>query len=553
MAIARQSDSIWAEAAMGYGRQHSPAKDEDYYGLGDSARKHGEALGRKHADESIRHYNRDERGRFAPMSHHHTEHDYHAGKTKREHRDTFTDSYHKGFTSRVKEHEEAEKAKANKQSSFIIREALDVDKSGRLVMDDPERFRYKLEHGGSDEGYVEPDWLTQMGRGVPEREQWNARHPTERNPYRYDTDTLKNIANDPVFGLGLGMSEKAPFSRKDVGLAVGDMRKKENRGYVDLRPGELASRPIQVEDHLGNVHTFVHQITAPNLNRYEEETDPAAESPLDVLHSITPPKKVKAPRQRAKKTEDEFGEPVPQDEEEAPRPTKPVAEGPWVVSLHHHISRPDGTHEWLPSEVSEHVDPSKGTKGKTSNDLLKDIWGQLHANSDMVTMYGAGAQRVGDKHNTIQYEFPHPSGQVVYNAKLANGYNKFDGYYYDPDLPEKHREALPGGSQWIVTGKGLEREYPHDPKSPTKMVTIEGSDRPGPNTIAFRQDNLPGVIQHVWNGLGVRPDRPSWTQWQQHQIPNRGGLPASQMIRGQAAWVPENNIHRSAERLPIIW
>lgn len=538
---------------MGYGRQHSPARDEDHYGLGDSARKHGEALGRKHADESIRHYHRDERGRFAPMSHHHTEHDYHAGKTKREHRDTFTDSYHKGFTSRVKEHEEAEKAKANKQSSVMIREAISVDPTGKLVMDDPERFRYMLEHNGSDEGYEEPDWLTRMNGSAANREQWNARHPTEKNPYRYDTDTLKNIANDPVFGLNIGMSEKAPFSRRDVGLASGDMRTKENRGYAQLRPGELASKPIQYEDHLGNVHTFVHQVTAPNLNRYEEEADPAAENPLDVLHSITPPKKVRAPKQRAKKTEDEFGEPVQQDEEEVPKPTKPVAEGPWVVSLHHHISRPNGTHEWLPSEVSEHVDPSKGTRGKTSNDLLKDIWGQLHANSDMVTMYGAGAQRVGDKHNTIQYEFPHPSGQVVYNAKLANGYNKYDGYYYDPDLPERHQQALPGGSQWIVTGKGLERDYPHDPNSPTHMVTIEGSNSPGPNTIAFRQDNLPGVIQHVWNGLGVRPDRPAWASYEQHLMRNRGGKPATQMIKGQASWVPENNIHRSAERLPITF
>ena len=165
MTIARQSDSIWAQAAMGYGRQHSPAKDEDHYGLGDSARKHGEALGRKHADESIREYHRDERGRFAPMSHHHTEHDYHAGKTKREHRDTFTNSYHKGFTSRVKEHEEAEKAKANKQSSVMIREAIDLDPMGKLVMDDPGRFHYMMAHGGSDEGYVPPSWLDQMMNG----------------------------------------------------------------------------------------------------------------------------------------------------------------------------------------------------------------------------------------------------------------------------------------------------------------------------------------------------------------------------------------------------
>jgi hypothetical protein len=501
MAIARQSDTIWAEAAMGYGRQHSPAQDEDHHGLGSAARSYGESMGRKHAGESIDHYHRDEKGRFAPMAHHDSEHEHAAGKIKREHRDSFHESYHKGFHSKIKEHEKAEKDKANKTSMVV--EAIHVDPlTGALHMEDPERFRYSLEHG-SDEGYVEPSWLDKMHARSPQREVWKARQPTDKDPYRYDTDTLLNIANDPHFGLSLGMSNKAPFSRADVGLATGDGRRKENKGRATLRPGELASAPVRVEDHLGNTHTFVHQVTAPNLN----------------LHN----------------------------------PDEPEAGGPWVVSLHHHISRPDGTHEWLPSEVSHHQ-PGQGNRA--SDDLHRDIWGQLHANSDMVSMYGAGAQRVGDKNTSIEYEFPHPKGDVVYRAKMANGWNKHDGYYYDPSLPERHKEALPRGPQWIVTGKGLERQHAHDPSSDTRMVTIEGRDSPGPGTIAFDKEDLPGVIQHVWNGLGVRPDRPSWAQWQQHQMPNRGGKPSAQMIRGHAAvrsWLPEHNIIRSAERLPVNW
>ncbi len=492
---------------MGYGHSHNPARDEDHHKAGSAARSHGESLGRKHAGESIREYHRDERGRFAPMPHHHREHDEAAGKISRQHRDGFVDAYHQGFHKRIKEHEKEEKDKAERghKHSSMSHEAVHVDPyTGELVMDDPGRFHYQLGHGGSDEGYVPPTWLEQMQADSPKREQWKARQPTDRDPYRYDVDTLKNVANDPHFGLGLGMSDKAPFSRADVGLASGDLRKKENRGRATLRPGELASEPIQVEDHMGNVHTFVHQVTAPNLNPHNSED--------------------------------------------------PDRGGSWVVSLHHHVKRPDGSAEWLPSEVTHHVGKMAGVRGKPSDDLHRDIWGQLHANSDMVTMFGAGAQRVGDKHTTIEYEFPHPKGDVVYRAKLANAHNKWDGYYFDPTLSEKHHERLPGGSQWIVTGKGLEREYPHDPKSDTRMVTIEGSDSPGPGTISFNQEDLPGLIQHVWNGLGVRPDRPSWTQWQQHQLPNRGGKPATQMIRGQASvrpWTPEFNIHRSQERLPV--
>ena len=505
MAISRQSDSIWATGAMGYGHQHSPARDDDHHGLGSSARDYGEALGRKHAGESIREYHRDEKGRFAPMSHHEREHDHAASKVKREHRDGFHESYHHGFHEKVREHEKAEKEKANKTSAVLVREAIQVDPhTGEMLMDDPERFRHQLANGGSDEGYNPPTWLEQMQAKTPQRNPWKARQPTDADPHRYETDTLKNIANDPHFGLGLGMSSKAPFSRSDVGLASGDLRRKENRGRAALRPGELASNPIQVEDHLGNTHTFVHQVTAPSLN------------PLD---------------------EDD-----------------PERGGAWVVSLHHHINRPDGTHEWLPSEVSEHVPASVAARGRPSDHLMRDIWGQLHANSDMVTMYGAGAQRVGDKNSSIEYEFPHPAGDVVYRAKLANGWNKNDGYYYDPLMPERHQERIAVKPQWIVTGRGAEREHPHDPRSSTRMVTIEGSDRPGPGTISFDKEDLPGVIQHVWNGLGVNPDRPSWARWQQHQLPNRGGKPATQMIRSHSSvrpWVPANNIHRSRERLPI--
>lgn len=501
MAISRQSDNIWAMGAMGYGHSHSPARDDDHYKVGTGAHDYGHAMGRKHAQESIDHYNRDERGRFAPMPHHESESEHAAGKISREHRDKFHEGYHKGFTSRIKEHEKEEKDKAEaggkKISSAIFREAVKVDPvTGTVAMDDPGRFHYKLTHGGSDKGYVPPSWLDKM-TGESGKE-WKARNPTESNPYRYHTDTLKNIANDERFGLGLGMSEKAPFSPKDVGLDVGDGR--SNRKRADLRPGELASKPIQVTDHLGNTHTFVHQITAPNLN-----TDPE----------------------------------------------NPEGSGPWVVSLHHHISRPDGTAEWLPSEVTEHTDSPRGK----SDDLHRDIWGQLHANSDMVTMYGAGAQRVGDKNRSIEYEFPHPQGDVVYRAKLANGWNKHDGYYYDPLLPEKHRERIAPRPQWIVTGKALEREHAHDPKSRTRLVTIEGSEDPRyGDTISYDKDDLPGVIQHVWNGLGVRPDAPAWRRWPQHSIPNTGGLPPSTMIRGHSSvrpWAPEYNIHRSHERLPI--
>lgn len=508
MAISRQSDSIWAVGAMGYGHQHSPAKDDDHHGAGTAARAYGEALGRKHAHESIDHYHRDEKGRFAPMPHHEKEREHEAGKLKREHRDGFHESYHHGFHSKIKEHEKEEKAKANKTSA-LMREAVNVDPhTGEVMMDDPGRFHYQLTHGGSDEGYVPPTWLETMFAGAPNKDPWKARQPTDEDPYRYDTDTLKNIANDSHFGLGLGMSNKAPFSRADVGLASGDLRRKENRSYATLRPGELASKPIQVEDHMGNTHTFVHQITAPNLNPFDQD--------------------------------------------------KSERGGSWVVSLHHHIQRPDGTAEWLPSEVTSHVPTAHAAQGRASDDLNRDIWGQLHANSDMVTMFGAGAQRVGDKHTTIEYEFPHPKGDVVYRAKLANGWNQHDGYYYDPLLPERDRERKPlgGRSKWIVTGRGMDRIHPHDPKSETRMVTLEGSDTPGPFTVSFEKDDLPGLIQHIWTGLGVRPDRPSWTQWQQHRLPNRGGKPASQMIRGHAAvrpWSPEHNIHRSAERLPALW
>lgn len=504
MAISRQSDSIWAVAAMGYGHSHNPARDEDHYGLGSAAREHGESMGRKHAHESIDQYHRDERGRFAPMGHHEKEHEHAVGKIKREHRDEFHEGYHRGFHGKIKEHELDEKRKAEegqrKKSSVLIREAITVNPvTGEVEMEDPGRFHHMLSHGGSDKGYVAPTWLERMQSEAPKGAQWQARPPTDVNPYRYDTDTLKNVANDPHLGLNLGMSEKAPFSRSDVGLASGDLRRKENRGRAALRNGELASKPIQVTDHMGNTHTFVHQITAPSLNPHD--------------------------------------------------PEKPEKGGSWVVSLHHHISRPDGSAEWLPSEVTEHVGPSHAVKGKPSDDLYRDVYGQLHANSDMVSMYGAGAQRVGDKNTSIEYEFKHPSGEVVYRAKLANGWNKHDGYYYDPLMHEKDQERIPGGAQWNVTGRGLEREHPHDPRSRTRMSLIEGSDQPdSEHSIMFDKDDLPGVIQHVHNGFRGT-GRPSWVSYPQHQMGNTEGKPPESMVR--RSWAPEHNIHRSAERIPL--
>jgi len=501
MGIARQSDSIWAIAAMGYGEHHSPARDEDRYGVGKGAHDYGESMGRQHAGEAIDHYHRDEKGRFAPTEHHEHEHEKAAGKISREHRDRFHEGYHKGFHSKIKEHEAAEKEKANKTSAFI-REAIKVDPvTNKVMLDDPGRFHYQLSHGGSDAGYEPPSWLdTMMGEG---HDTWNARHPTEKNPHRPELDTIKNLANDGQFGLNLGMSEKAPFSPSDVGLDAGS--KKNNRTYSPMRLGELASRPIQVTDHMGNTHTFVHHITAPNLNPHD--------------------------------------------------PEDPEGGGSWMVSLHHHISRPDGSAEWLPSEVTEHVG-TRSARGKVSDQLQRDLWGQLHANSDMVAMYGAGAQRTGNKHSEIQYDFPHPQGDVVYRAKLANGWNKHDGYYYDPSLPEKHQERIAPNPQWIVTGRGLVREHAHDPKSPTRMTTIEGSDDPRyGDTISFDHEDIPGVIDHVWRGLGSNSGRPDWTRYPQHQMNNTGGKPPEQMIRGHASvlWAPENNIHRSAERLPVTW
>lgn len=497
MAISRQSDSIWAESAMGYGHSHNPARDEDHHKVGQGAHAHGESMGRKHADE-VHHYDhRDAKGRFAPMSHHETEKEHEGDKfERREHRDAFHEGYHTGFHGRVREHERNDKAKANKHS-FVIEAATSVDQI------DPGRLHYMLGNGMSDEGYEEPSWLTKMQEQSPKGDKWEARNPTEKNPHRYDTDTLKNIANDPNLGLGLGMSEKAPFSPQDVGASGG--RKSELTKRAPLRPGELASNPIQVTDHLGNVHTFVHHVTAPSLNPNN--------------------------------------------------PDDPSAGGKWVVSLHHHINRPDGTAEWLPSEVTHHVPGMSAVRGKASDDVLRDIWGQLHANSDMVTMYGAGAQRVGDKDKTIEYEFRHPAGDVHYRAKLANGYNKKHGFYYDPLLPENHREALPGGPQWNVTGHALMRQYPHDPNSPTYMGLADGSDIPDSrNSVTFKKEDLPGVIQHVWNGLGVSQDNPAWRQYPQHHLPNTGGLPSEDLIRRKSAlipWVPEFNIHRSQERLPL--
>lgn len=500
MAITRQSDSIWVEAAMGYGHSNSPARDDDHYGLHGAAHAHGESMGRVHAGEAIDSYHRDAKGRFAPTGHHESEKGHAEGKLPREHRDSFKEGYHKGFEGKVREHEKAEKEKANKTSAFIHEAEMSVDPvSGRLRMDEPGLFHYRLGHGGSAEGYTPPSWLSTMGADVPLNE---ARNPTPKDPHRYDTDTLQNIANHPNFGLNIGLSNKAPFSPESVGLDAGDKRR--NRKFATLRPGELASRPIQVADHEGNVHTFVHQITAPNLNPHDSDN--------------------------------------------------PDGGGSWVVSLHHHISRPDGSAEWLPSEVTEHTDAAHSSRGKASDDLFKDIWGQLHANSDMVTMYGAGAQRTGDKNKSIQYEFRHPAGDVVYKSKLANGWNKHDGYYYDPLMPKKHPERIAEQPQWIVTGHALERQYPHDPKSPTHMALIEGSDRPNDQTIQFDKDDLPGVIQHIRSGLGVRPDSHSYRQFPQNAIPNTGGNPAGEMIKGHASvrpWVPENNIHRSAERLPI--
>jgi hypothetical protein len=458
-------------------------------------------MGRQHAHESIDQYHRDEKGRFAPMAHHDSEHEHAAGKNKREHRDEFHEGYHRGFHGKIKEHEFEEKRKAEEghKKSSVVKEAIKVNPvTGEVEMDDPGRFHHMLTNGGSDKGYVAPSWLDKMQAEAPKGESWQARQPTESNPHRYDTDTLKNVANDPHLGLNLGMSEKAPFSRADVGLASGDLRRKENKGRAALRPGELASKPIQVTDYMGNTHTFVHQITAPNLNPHPDDPD----------------------------------------------------NGSWVVSLHHHVSRPDGSAEWLPSEVTEHVGSGNAVKGRASDDLYRDIYGRLHANSDMVSMYGAGAQRIGDK-DQYEYEFKHPSGEVVYRAKLANGYNKYDGYYYDPLMHEKDRERLPGGAQWNVTGRGLEREHPHDPQSRTRMSLIEGSDHPGiGQSIMFGKDDLPGVIQHVHDGF-KGTGRPSWVSYPQHQLPNTEGKPPENMTRRGSVWKPEYNIHRSAERLPI--
>ena len=338
MAIARQSDNIWV---VGYGHSHSPARDEDHYSVGHAAREHGEAMGRQHAGQSIEHYNRDEKGRFAPMSHHEGEHEHAAGKLKREHRDEFHEGYHRGFHGKIKEHELDEKKKAEegqKHSAVITREAIKVNPAtGEVEMDDPGRFHHMLTHGGSDKGYVPPSWLDKMQAEAPNKEPWQARPPTDKHPYRYDVDTLKNVANDEHFGLNLDMSEKAPFAPKDiVGSSVSDGRSAKKRAA--LRPGELASKPIQVTDYMGNTHTFVHQITAPNLNPHPDDPD----------------------------------------------------NGSWVISLHHHVSRPDGSADWLPSEVTEHVGSGNATKGRASDDLYRDIYGRLHANSDMVTMYGAG-------------------------------------------------------------------------------------------------------------------------------------------------------------------
>jgi len=432
------------------------------------------------------------------MPGHESESEHEADKHKRrEHRDSFHEGYHRGYHSRIKEHELADKEKANKTS------AVKADPlTGKVELDDPGRFHWQLTHGGSTEGYVPPTWLERMQEQSPKGEKWEARNPTEKNPHRYDTDTLKNIANDPNLGLGLGMSEKAPFSPEDVGAVGG--RKSERTKRAPLRPGELASDPIQVTDHQGNVHTFVHHVTAPNLN--------------------------------------------PND------PERPDAGGKWVVSLHHHVSRPDGTAEWLPSEVTHHVPAVSAVRGKASDDVLRDIWGQLHANSDMVTMYGAGAQRIGDKDTSIEYEFKHPKGNVYYRAKLANGYNKRHGLYYDALLPENHREALPGGPQWNVTGHALLRNSPHDPKSDTYMAIADGSPVPNSDSVMFKKEDLPGVIQHIWNGLGVSQNNPAWREYPQHHLPNTGGLPVSDPIRRRGSvvpWTPEFNIHRSQERLPV--
>jgi len=118
MAISRQSDSIWVESAMGYGHSHSPARDEDHYKLNQSAREHGEIVGRRHADETHHYDHRDARGRFAPMPGHESESEHEADKHKRrEHRDSFHEGYHRGYHSRIKEHELADKEKANKTSA----------------------------------------------------------------------------------------------------------------------------------------------------------------------------------------------------------------------------------------------------------------------------------------------------------------------------------------------------------------------------------------------------------------------------------------------------
>lgn len=232
-----------------------------------------------------------------------------------------------------------------------------------------------------------------------------------------------------------------------------------------------------------------------------------------------------------------------------------------LISEPQHYYNDDGSHNF--SVVHQVVDPAHsksgmwevnrwkyGPEGGTveatqhlpGSRAVSDVAGQLESNYDWDKHEGAGGRRI-NKDIEERYVHDHPlNGQMLdpmqYEIKFINSYKKnrngVPTYSYDPDsdnnrwMPHPNEPDNPRkqfrGPHWMVTTKMWQRQYPNDPRSEGRYVPVDYR--------LFHPDDAHGALRYVYAD--------------QH-----GGSLAPYEGKAIAPWKPENNIHRSAERLPI--